>query len=401
MLDQLNTDSCNAPTRDLPSRLTRDRPRIPLHILADNIRSVFNVGGILRTADAAGIERVHICGYTATTDHKGVMKSSRGAEEFMPVTNWPDARSAVHSLKEKGFSVVGLEPGIGSIDYRLMRYRWPLCIVLGNEATGISPAMERLLDDKVEIPMHGGKSSLNVVVALGVVLFHIISTPDRPEPILRDIGKPQIKIRQILECLTRAPFLDRIRIAEITDSRFPFDHVIVISSARVPEFRMWCDPVEGGIHIISRPILSREPTRLKNIMRWHTIKHRGVWPHSDVELKPDLPDVDRSLVYASLQHIAHAEREPHMGKLRLDSVLYNLIQKIDTIGPSTVSMIGRYQSSTDHVETFIHGRYLLDLLLRSYGGTWRTDEVLLEPPSIARHPLVGSLLSTIRKVLSA
>lgn len=150
------------------------------YLLLHNIRSAQNVGAIFRTADAVGITKIYLSGYTPTPlDRFGrkradVAKSALGAEEHLPWEQVKTAAPLVTHLKKAGMSVVALEQSPRSIDYREMKLSFPVLFVLGNEVRGVSPALLRMCDTIAEIPMYGKKESLNVSVSAGVFLFRTL-----------------------------------------------------------------------------------------------------------------------------------------------------------------------------------------------------------------------------------
>lgn len=140
-------------------------------LILDNIRSLYNVGSMFRTADGFGVEKIWLCGITGTPEQNGLKKVALGAELAVP---WEKSRHAwrlVERLKKDGYAVVGLErcPGATPIG----KYRPPgkLALVVGNEVRGLTPAMRRRLDAVLEIPMRGTKESFNVAVACGIALY--------------------------------------------------------------------------------------------------------------------------------------------------------------------------------------------------------------------------------------
>lgn len=153
-------------------------------LLLHNIRSAHNVGSIFRTADAAGVTRIYLTGYTPTpTDRFGrpqkeIAKTALGAEHTIL---WEYAETPVpfiKSLKKDGWRIVGIEQDARAIDYRTLTSDRPTLFILGNEVRGISPALRDQCDVLIEIPMHGKKESLNVGVAAGIVLFSTIRPLD-------------------------------------------------------------------------------------------------------------------------------------------------------------------------------------------------------------------------------
>jgi len=147
--------------------------RRPVWTILDNLRSAFNVGSIIRTADCALLEKIYMCGITAHPPHKKLDKTSLGALPFVPCEHKGTVGEAIEALKTKGIPIFALELTnrsqlIWEIDFPL-----PIALVLGNEALGVSPEALSLADEIVEIPMLGYKNSINVAVAFGIVVYEI------------------------------------------------------------------------------------------------------------------------------------------------------------------------------------------------------------------------------------
>lgn len=146
-------------------------------ILLHNIRSTHNVGSIFRTADAAGVSRILLSGYTPSPidrfgrPQKDIAKTALGAETTIPWTYSKKPDGFLKKYKEDGWNIVGIEQDSHAIDYRTLPKGRRTLFILGNEVRGISPALRKKCDLLVEIPMHGRKESLNVSVAAGIVLF--------------------------------------------------------------------------------------------------------------------------------------------------------------------------------------------------------------------------------------
>lgn len=144
------------------------------------MRSVLNVGAMFRTADAAGINKIYLTGYTpAPTDRfgrkrKDLAKSALGAEEFVPWEQKKNITSLLTKLKKEGSLIIGVEQHKQSIDYKKVKIRDRNVFVVGAEVTGIPKNILKKCDIIAEIPMRGRKESLNVSVALGVVLFRVL-----------------------------------------------------------------------------------------------------------------------------------------------------------------------------------------------------------------------------------
>jgi tRNA G18 (ribose-2'-O)-methylase SpoU len=148
-------------------------------ILLHNIRSVYNVGAIFRTADALGVSKIYLSGYTPTPlDRFGIMrkdfaKSALGAEKTM---SWEYSKSplkVINKLKDEKFKVIAVEQDKKSVDYKKAKIGSKNLIILGNEVSGVSKNLLLLSDVIVEIPMRGKKESLNVSVSAGIVLFRL------------------------------------------------------------------------------------------------------------------------------------------------------------------------------------------------------------------------------------
>ena len=148
------------------------------YLVLHNIRSVHNVGSIFRTADAAGVLKIFLSGYTPVpTDRfgrarKDFAKVSLGAEKTVMWEHVADTASCLSDLKRRGVFVVGVEQSAESIDYRKTPRVFPRAFVFGNETEGAPPEILSQCDAVVAIPMRGKKESLNVSVAAGIVLFN-------------------------------------------------------------------------------------------------------------------------------------------------------------------------------------------------------------------------------------
>jgi tRNA G18 (ribose-2'-O)-methylase SpoU len=144
--------------------------------LLDNIRSIYNVGSIFRTADGAGVRRLHLCGITPTPAHPKVAKTALGAEQAVPWRAYNNAIDAVMGLKEEGFVVLALEEGVEEEKPSFLEKLGfspdaPILLVVGNEIAGIDPGVLALADRCLAIPMRGVKRSLNVATAFGIAAY--------------------------------------------------------------------------------------------------------------------------------------------------------------------------------------------------------------------------------------
>ncbi len=149
--------------------------RRPVEALLDNIRSTFNVGAMFRTADGAGLARLHLCGATPTPEHPKVGKTALGAEKAVPWNYHPNAVQAALDLKNQGYCLWALENGPRSqalFAAQPAAQDTPLLLMVGNEISGVDPALLALCDALVWIPMSGVKASLNVAIAFGVAAYY-------------------------------------------------------------------------------------------------------------------------------------------------------------------------------------------------------------------------------------
>jgi len=150
-------------------------------LILNDIRSVENVGAMFRTADAVGVDKIYLTGYTPTPlDRFGrkrgdLAKSALGAEEFV---KWEQVKSLpglLRTLKQDGFLIIGIEQDKKSVDYKKVKLQKKNAFIVGTEVTGIPKNILKKCDVIAEIPMRGKKESLNVSVATGIVLFRILN----------------------------------------------------------------------------------------------------------------------------------------------------------------------------------------------------------------------------------
>lgn len=159
--------------RDLLIRQnTRPHRHLPFCAVVNNIRSLYNVGSIFRTAEGAGLEKIWLCGITGIPPDPKISKTALGAEKPVPWEYRKDARECLHALKERGYQLVLLEQTEQSIPYENFTPRPPVCLVIGNEIGGVEDVLLPACDHAVEIAMEGLKNSLNVTVAFGIVAYH-------------------------------------------------------------------------------------------------------------------------------------------------------------------------------------------------------------------------------------
>lgn len=152
--------------------------RVPqLSVIVEDVRSLWNVGSIFRTSDGAGFEKIFLTGITGTPPRREIEKVSLGAEESVSWQYEINPLVAVKILKEKNVEIVGLEVSQSSIllndALKDNVFKKPLCLVIGNEVSGVSPQLLSYCSRVCHLPMRGMKESLNVAVAFGVAAYAI------------------------------------------------------------------------------------------------------------------------------------------------------------------------------------------------------------------------------------
>jgi len=164
-LDRMSVDGFKAVTKT------------PLIVILDNIRSLNNIGSVFRTSDAFRIEKIYLCGITATPPHKDIQKTALGSTESV---NWDYAESTlelVKKLQSKDIQVLSIEQA----EKATMLHKFTpkknqtYALVFGNEVKGVSQEVVSLSDQVIEIPQYGTKHSLNIAVSCGVVLWDVFS----------------------------------------------------------------------------------------------------------------------------------------------------------------------------------------------------------------------------------
>jgi len=148
--------------------------KMPVVVVLNSIRSSYNVGSIFRTSDGAMIEKLYLCGYTPHPPKKEVLKTALGSQDSVDWEFVEDPVSIVKKLKTKGYTICSLEQTDNNIPYYdLSKNNLPVCLIVGNEITGVSQELIDLSDIAIEIPQYGIKQSLNVAVAYGIAVFEL------------------------------------------------------------------------------------------------------------------------------------------------------------------------------------------------------------------------------------
>jgi len=152
--------------------------KLPIVVVLENIRSAYNVGSVLRTADAFLLKSVYTTGYTPHPPHKQIDKTALGAHETVHCKHFPDAAAAIAELRLDGFTVMAAEQAEKSIFLNQLATEpdEKIAVVFGNEVTGVEQSTIQLCDGCIEIPQLGMKHSLNIATAAGVLLWELVRT---------------------------------------------------------------------------------------------------------------------------------------------------------------------------------------------------------------------------------
>ena len=156
--------------------------KTPLIIVLADVRSRHNVGSVFRTADAFLIQKIYLCGITATPPHRNIQKTALGATESVDWAFAPSAAALITELKADGVRVVAVEQLEDATPLPVYQpdLDRPTALIFGHEVKGISQALVDLCEAGIEIPQFGTKHSLNIAVAVGVVLWDLFSKMQRP-----------------------------------------------------------------------------------------------------------------------------------------------------------------------------------------------------------------------------
>lgn len=145
-------------------------------LILDNIRSGLNVGSAFRTADAFALEKIFLCGITATPPHREILKTAIGATESVAWEAAEEVVDVVQRLKAEGYTIYAVEQTDVSIPLQQIRrnHGEKLALIFGNEVRGVQQAALPLVDGAIEIPQFGTKHSLNISVCLGIVVWEFV-----------------------------------------------------------------------------------------------------------------------------------------------------------------------------------------------------------------------------------
>lgn len=152
----------------------KESEKMPLVVVLDDVRSMYNVGSVFRTSDAFRVAAIHLCGITAQPPHAEIHKTALGAEDSVDWEYFPSAKESVRALQEQGFKVFAVEQAEGSTmlqNLSLGNDKGKYAIVMGNEVKGVNQEVVDMCDGCIEIPQFGTKHSLNVSTTAGIVIW--------------------------------------------------------------------------------------------------------------------------------------------------------------------------------------------------------------------------------------
>ncbi|MBQ7494319.1 MAG: RNA methyltransferase [Bacteroidaceae bacterium] len=154
----------------------RESEKLPLVVVLDSVRSLYNVGSVFRTGDAFRITGVVLCGITATPPNSEIHKTALGAEDSVAWRHFADTMEAVSWLKSEGYTLLAVEQCEGSTmlqDFHPI-FSQKYAVVLGNEVKGVQQQVVDACDGCLEIPQFGTKHSMNVSVTAGIIIWHFV-----------------------------------------------------------------------------------------------------------------------------------------------------------------------------------------------------------------------------------
>jgi 23S rRNA (guanosine2251-2'-O)-methyltransferase len=155
----------------------KETDKFPYILILDDIRSMNNIGSVFRTADAFKVEKIYLCGITATPPHREIQKTALGADETVAWEHVQDVLTLVQDLQKNGYKVAAVEQvekSVSLLDFQPQKHE-KYAFVFGNEVFGVNQSVVEQADFCLEIPQYGTKHSLNISVTAGVVAWDFIS----------------------------------------------------------------------------------------------------------------------------------------------------------------------------------------------------------------------------------
>src|SRR5690554_516407 len=151
----------------------KETEKIPLVVVLDNVRSQNNIGSVFRTSDAFLVEKIILCGITATPPNTEIHKTALGAEDSVKWSYFEDTLAAINTLRLKGYTIYSIEQTENSISLESLQLdkQKKYAVILGHEVHGVLQKVINISDGCIEIPQYGTKHSLNVSVTAGIILW--------------------------------------------------------------------------------------------------------------------------------------------------------------------------------------------------------------------------------------
>lgn len=147
---------------------------LPVCVLLENVRSLYNVGAFFRTADGVALEKLYLAGITGYPPQNMISKTALGAEDTVPWERTAGAETTIAGLRNAGYEIAAIETNPHSLDLFDWQPRFPVCVLFGHETDGLTPGASAMADTCIRIPMLGRKHSLNVASAGSVVLYELL-----------------------------------------------------------------------------------------------------------------------------------------------------------------------------------------------------------------------------------
>jgi 23S rRNA (guanosine2251-2'-O)-methyltransferase len=144
-----------------------------IYLIAQNIRSLYNVGSLFRSADVFNIDKIYLTGYTGAPPREQISKVALGAENWISFESVRHTHLLIPKLKRDGVHIYALETGKKTTDISKFKPKFPCALIIGNEVKGITKKILDLSDQVLQIPLSGKKDSLNVSVAAGIALYEL------------------------------------------------------------------------------------------------------------------------------------------------------------------------------------------------------------------------------------
>ncbi len=168
-------DSARVPYRATVTAAAYDHIRpLPVCVMLENVRSLYNVGSFFRTADAVALEKLYLAGITGFPPQNMISKTALGAEKTVPWEYAPEAATAMQRLQAGGYEIAAIETTPQAVDLFDWHPRFPVCVVFGHETDGLTQKAAGIADTHIRIPMLGSKHSLNVASAGSVILYELL-----------------------------------------------------------------------------------------------------------------------------------------------------------------------------------------------------------------------------------